>query len=231
MMLGSNYYAYMADSFGDNIKSVYNVDMIGYVDMEPESLEVFGDTFCEPLVDHFIACSDTYTNTLTRKRTGTVGDGGVFSHYGWLTVGLIEDDYPNNNPYRHSPADTIGAGFNNLPFCTNSIKSIIAALASSSQPHGISESKNICINDDRLIIYNNPIQNQGFIKYSVFYNGMLSIKLYSIAGQLLKIINNDYKLAGDYQTCLDCRDLSQGAYILVMEINNKMISRSFTVAR
>ena len=231
-LLGSNYYAFMADERGDDIVAVFNTDMIGYVDIQPESLEVCGDTFCEPLVDYFIACSDTYTTTYTRKILGyQVGDGDAFAHHGWLTISLIEDCLPNNNPYRHSPADTIGAGFNDLQFCTNSIKSIIAALASRSRPSSICESNNSCRNMCQLIVKPNPVMHDGLIGFSIAKNGIVRIKLYNIAGQLTREIFNNYKLAGNYQIFLDTYGLNQGAYILVMETNGDKVTKSIIVVK
>lgn len=232
MMLGSGYYAFMADQRGDDIVAVFNTDMIGYVDFLPESLEVFGDTFCEPLVDYFIACSDTYTTTYTRKRLGNqVGDGGIFASYGWQTISLIEDDYPNNNPYRHSPADTIGAGFNDLQFCTNSIKSILAALASCSEPCGICESGNLRRNMCQLRVRPNPVVHDGIIGFSIAEGGIVHVRLYNIAGQLSKEILNDYRCAGNHEICLSSDGLSQGAYILDMEAAGYRVTKSIIVMK
>lgn len=231
-LLGSHYYAYMADQRGDDIVAAFNTDMIGYVDIQPESLEVCGDTFCEPLVDYFIACSDTYTTTYTRRRLGCqVGDGGAFAVHGWQTVSLIADVFPDVNPYRHSPADTIGAGFNNLEFCTTSIKSIIAALASRSRPCGICESNSTYRNICRLMVKPNPVTDDGFIDFSIAKNGIAHIRLYNIVGQLSKEILNDYRLAGNYQIYLNTDGLSQGTYILIMETNGGKITKSIIVVR
>ncbi|GAI54603.1 unnamed protein product, partial [marine sediment metagenome] len=63
-LYGSEYYASMACSQGDNILGVLNGDMIAYVDAQPESLEVIAkisNPSCEPLADYFIAVADTYT--------------------------------------------------------------------------------------------------------------------------------------------------------------------------
>ena len=80
------FYVWRANQRGDDIHAALNFDMIGYADIEPESIEVGGDTFCEPLIDHFIACADTYTTLVTRKRLGLiVSDEWWFCEYGsWL---------------------------------------------------------------------------------------------------------------------------------------------------
>ncbi|UCC11825.1 MAG: M20/M25/M40 family metallo-hydrolase, partial [candidate division WOR-3 bacterium] len=138
-MDGSWFYAWNASQQGHDIHAVYNMDMIAYVDAHPESVDVCGDTFCEPLIDHFIACADTYTTLLTAKRLGLVlADEWPFQFYGFQAILTIED-WPETNPHKHTPADTIGAGFNNLTFCTEVVMANIAALASSSVPVGIVE--------------------------------------------------------------------------------------------
>ncbi len=231
-MLGAGYYTYAAYERGDYIKAVYNPDMIGYTALGPaESLNVFGDTFCEPLVDHFIACADTYTNILTEKRYGAIGDGYWFKSRGWLTTEMNEGCLPEINPYKHTPADTIGMGFNDLLFCTRTIKTIIAALASSAHPNGIREMNSKKTMGNRLSIRSNPINYIGFIHYSVSGSGMVKIKLFDITGRLLKVLVKEYKQSGHYQTALDCRSLSQGSYILVMETTPETISKSFVIIR
>ncbi len=218
-MLGSNMYALRARNRGDNIRAVINVDMIGYTDILPETLEVFSDTLSEELADNFIACADTYATVLTRKRQGVVSDEGPFQHYGYMGIGIIDDAHPDVNPYRHSPGDTIGAGFNDLQFCTNSTRAIIAALASRSRPLGIIEHKNSGFDGSRLSIQPNPIRNSGQVKFSLDRAGIIRIKLFDITGRLVRSILNEQKEAGNYQINFDNRGLSQGMYILVMESN------------
>lgn len=232
MMMGSGYYCYRSNERGDNIRAVFNTDMIGFVDYAPESLEVCGDTVSESLVDFFIACSDTYTSTITRKRLGCqVGDGGIFSSYGWLTVSLIEDDYPNNNPYRHSPADTIGTGFNDLSFCTQSIRSIIAALASQSRPLCVMEPKQNYNAPKLFKVWPNPLVHKGTFTFSINSDSRLSIKIYSIDGRYLATLWDGYKKAGSHYIPFAIDGLPQGLYFILMDINGVKRKVSLIIVR
>ena len=185
------FYAWRANQRGDDIRATYNFDMIGYVDVLPESIEVCGDTFCEPLLDHFIACADTYTTLLTRKRLGTiVGDDGSFSSQGYQAVGIIED-HPNVNPYLHTQGDTIGSGFNNLVFCTDVIRAGIAALASASRPLAIIETDNLIAHSDNLIIISpNPFSKKTSIEFKLPRNGNAEIEIFDPLGRLVKHFGN-----------------------------------------
>ena len=185
--IGSMFYVWRANQRGDDIHAALNFDMIGYADIEPESIEVGGDTFCEPLIDHFIACADTYTTLLTRKRLGLiVSDEWWFCEYGYMAVGVMED-YPVTNPYYHSQADTIGAGFSNLGLCTEVVKAGIAALASASVPLGISERADLsATTKPRLVIFPNPFKKEASITYHIAGDSDVALKIFDVSGRLVR---------------------------------------------
>jgi len=142
-MYGSEYYAAIARIAGDSILGVINGDMLAYVDMQPESLEVIAKPTnppCEPFADFFIAAADTYTTLTTHKQlssTMVYSDHASFWDQGYVALCNIEDwDYGTNNPFVHTPGDSIGAGFNDLAFCTEATKAEIAALALLAVPTG-----------------------------------------------------------------------------------------------
>jgi Zn-dependent M28 family amino/carboxypeptidase len=143
-LYGSEYYAQQARSQGDSILGVINGDMLAYVDAQPESLDVIAKPSnppCEPFADFFIATADTYTTLLTLKQLSTTmvySDHSPFWDQGYVALCNIEDwtYYGTNNPYVHTTGDSIGAGFNDLPFCTEATKAEIAALAVLAVPVG-----------------------------------------------------------------------------------------------
>ncbi len=140
-LYGSEHYAQLARNQGDSILGVINGDMIAYSDIQPETLEVFAKTYnppCEPFADFFIAAADTYTTLLTNKRMTTTmvySDHAPFWDQGYLALCNIEDFWVEN-PYYHTPGDTIGAGYNDNAFCTEVTKAEIAALALLAVPYG-----------------------------------------------------------------------------------------------
>ncbi len=161
-LYGSEYYAPRARAQGDSILAVFNADMIGYVDIQPESLEVIAkisNPACEPLADFFIAAADTYTTLLTRKRMVSSMNGSdhaPFWQNGYVALCNIEDYWPVN-PHYHSTSDTIGAGYNDNTFCTEVIKAHVAALSSTAIPEktiiGVDEIVDSKPRNSRLNIY------------------------------------------------------------------------------
>jgi len=139
-LYGSEYYAYHAHNDGDSIRGVFNGDMIGYIDVQPESIEVIGklsNPSCDWLADFLIASADTYATVLTRKRLTNnwiPSDNQSFLDYGYPALLEIED-YGVTNPHYHSPSDTIGAGYNANDFCTEVSKAQIAAISIMAVPY------------------------------------------------------------------------------------------------
>ena len=138
-LYGSEYYAGRARTAGDSILGVFNFDMIGYVDVAPESLELvtkISNPPCAPFADFFIACADTYTTLLCQKdlvSDNQNSDHGPFWNNGYLAFCGIEDMWPVN-PWYHTTGDTIGAGYNNNAFCTQVIKAGVAGMATICRP-------------------------------------------------------------------------------------------------
>jgi len=138
-LYGSYHYASLARSQGDSILGVLNADMIAYVNVYPESLDVLAKISnppCEPFADFFIAAADSYTTLLTRKQmvtSASYSDHHPFWQNGYLALCNIEDN-PPVNPYYHEPGDTIGAGYNDNSFCTEVVKAQVAALSLMARP-------------------------------------------------------------------------------------------------
>jgi hypothetical protein len=138
-LYGSDYYANDARNRGDSILGVFNFDMIAYVDVAPESLELvtkISNPPCAPFADFFTACADTYTTLLCQKdmvSDNQNSDHGPFWNNGYLAFCGIEDMWPVN-PWYHTTGDTIGAGYNSNAFCTEVIKAGVSALATIGEP-------------------------------------------------------------------------------------------------
>ncbi|UCG30780.1 MAG: M20/M25/M40 family metallo-hydrolase [candidate division WOR-3 bacterium] len=239
-LAGSGMYAWRANQEGDDIQAVFNYDMIGYVDSEPESLEVCGDTFCTPLISRFIACADTYTTLLTSPREGVgVSDESSFSVYGYPAIGLIED-IPNNNPYLHTQADTIGAGFNSISFCTNVIKAAVAALASCSSPVGVSERSDlIAYSEIQIRISPNPFSSKANICIMSGEDIMdNTLRIYDISGRVVRSLmlhNADQgtPMYTDWNGRDDAgRQVPNGVYFLrIMTANRKQVVKKAILMR
>ncbi|UCD06461.1 MAG: M20/M25/M40 family metallo-hydrolase [candidate division WOR-3 bacterium] len=187
--IGAEHYASNALLAGDDIMGVFNFDMIGYSDALPESVEVEADPFCEPLVDLYIACADTYTTLLTTKRIFMAsGDAFPFSERGYQAITMVED-WPLTNPYFHwLAADTIGSGFNDLSFCTEVIRAGIASLATLAHPVGIVEKQDSevvpwCV----MRIAPNPFTTETDIRYQITDVGEYAhLEIFDASGRLVR---------------------------------------------
>jgi hypothetical protein len=139
-LIGSAAYAQEARNRGDSILGVFNFDMIGYADINPENLEVFGKVSnpnCSTFVNYIINAAALYVPELATNRRMVTSLSGSDHHSFWQRgyVGICGiEDYSLTNPYYHTSADSIGAGFNNLTFCTNSIKAGVASLSGLANP-------------------------------------------------------------------------------------------------
>jgi hypothetical protein len=226
-IVGSGIYAWRASQRGDDIEAVFNFDMIGYADAQPETLEVCGDTFCTPLIAHFIACADTYTTLLTTPRLGCmVSDEEPFRFWGYPAIGMVED-LPIVNPYYHTQGDTIGGGFNDLAFCTEVTRAGVAALASSSRPVGLLERDYLAAKAQIYVeVSPNPFQGRTVIRYSTKNRGSIMMEIYDAAGRQVKSHSppRSYSLI-PYEVSWDGRDdegnnLPSGVYFLKLTTEN-----------
>ncbi|MBE0434021.1 T9SS type A sorting domain-containing protein, partial [candidate division WOR-3 bacterium] len=231
-------YAWRASQQGDNIEAVFNYDMIGYTDAQPETLEVCGDTFCTPLIDHFIACADTYTALPVRSRVGImVSDEGPFAFFGYPAIGMIED-YPVVNPYYHTQGDTIGAGFNSLSFCTEVTRAAVAALASKARPVGIYERDYVVAEPPIYMeIFPNPFRERAVIRYHARNGSKIQIEVYEATGRLVQslLVSADCSPASN-ETFWDGRDnsgnkLPNGVYFLKLTTGSGCMTEKLLLLR
>ena len=192
-LYGSEHYAQLARSQGDSILGVINGDMIAYSDIQPESVEVFAKTYnppCEPFADFFIAAADTYTTLLTNKRITTTmvySDHAPFWDQGYLALCNIEDFWVEN-PYYHTPGDTIGAGYNDHAFCTEVTKAEIAALALLAVPYNtsIEEFEEEQLANSRLVVQPTIGKDLFTISLTIHSASPVSLTIHDVTGRVVR---------------------------------------------
>jgi len=195
-LYGSEHYAQLARNQGDSILGVINGDMIAYADIQPESLEVFAKTYnppCEPFADFFIAAADTYTTLLTNKRMTTTmvySDHAPFWDQGYLALCNIEDFWVEN-PYYHTPGDTIGAGYNDNDFCAEVTKAEIAALALLAVPYGtgIEEFEESGAESALLTVSPTIGKNHFVISFAARFTDRVNLTIHDVTGQAVRNIH------------------------------------------
>lgn len=85
--------------------------------------------------------------------------------------------------------------------------------------------------ETNLILAPNPTSRNAHIAFTTLQSGLISVRLYNAAGQLVKKIHEGVKPAGKHVIPLSTRDLSQGTYFLVVETPDCRGSRSLVILR
>lgn len=129
LLKGSSDYASGVAANSYDIAGVLNFDMIGYVDVPPENLDIIGNQDSEWLVDQMISTAQSYTSLDVVKvidPSVIYSDHSPFWDEGYSAICNIEDYYPTNPNY-HTTQDTINTL--TLDFAEEVTKLAVAALA------------------------------------------------------------------------------------------------------
>jgi hypothetical protein len=142
-LLGSHEYVVEADSNGDNIVAVLNVDMIGYAltTEQGNRVNVYYNTASQWLTDYTDEISEQYYDYIELEVIPSGYSWGSDHYYFWEYGydALFYHEYKFND-YYHSPQDTIENM--NLTYSAKCSKLIIATLAELSLPCDISDPPN-----------------------------------------------------------------------------------------
>ncbi|MEM3373523.1 MAG: T9SS type A sorting domain-containing protein, partial [Candidatus Anstonellales archaeon] len=68
--------------------------------------------------------------------------------------------------------------------------------------------------------YPNPFNSKTILNYKLNYSGNIIIKLYNIYGELIRELDNGYKLANFYKIFIDLSNLSSGVYFVQFIFDN-----------
>ena len=129
-LCGSSEYAGRALYAGDDILAVLNCDMIAYVDVAPEDVDIVSDSASEWFADFALDCADAYVPLLPTVKIidgdWLYGDHASFWRFGYHAFDCQEDT-PINYPAIHTTGDVIA----NLTqsFATDVVRMTVATLA------------------------------------------------------------------------------------------------------
>lgn len=79
--------------------------------------------------------------------------------------------------------------------------------------------------------YPNPFNDETTIKYNVPENNLVTIKLFDINGNELKILLNEHKEIGEYNLTFKSEDLNSGTYFYQVQIGNYFGSKKMLVIK
>jgi photosystem II stability/assembly factor-like uncharacterized protein len=217
---GSGAYVDSVKQAGDVIVGTINLDMIGYVDAVPESIDVIGNTASEWLTDLAVDCGNAYVPGLpslkTIDDTRMTSDHASFWLAGYSALHLIEDS-PPVYPHYHTTTDTLG----NLTqsFATDVVKLAIATLAELAVPDtaaaGVGRVAVAAI--DR--IYPNPFSLGTTISLTPGMRIDLEVSIFNTEGRLVRRLVKSQAGPGRSELPWDGKndmgiDVSPGVYLV-----------------
>jgi len=238
-LLGSDTLASFFYRRGDRIKGMLNYDMIGHVDIAPESLDIHGRTGTSDdwLMNFVKAAADTYTTmkVVLIKSNLSGSDHASFWAQGWTAICGIED-YPLHNPAYHTQGDTIGtgpnAGVNDTLWFVNSVRSAVAAFALICRPFR----SNSSVDDwppgqqpshiTLAPIRPNPSTGLVSIRFFLPRAREFSISVYDRAGRTVKDFRDNVLPIGGHEIFWDGKSdrgepMSSGVYFIKLQVENE----------
>ncbi|MEO0126624.1 MAG: T9SS type A sorting domain-containing protein, partial [candidate division WOR-3 bacterium] len=72
-------------------------------------------------------------------------------------------------------------------------------------------------------------RDNAVITYTIPEAGHISLKVYSIDGRLVRIIENGFKNAGRYALNYSFRDLNSGVYLVLLEKGNYSLNTTIVI--
>jgi hypothetical protein len=86
-------------------------------------------------------------------------------------------------------------------------------------------------NSAQLSISPNPANDKINVSYKLLTNTDVSIKIFSINGQIVYSNDNEYKVAGYYSIGLDASLLSRGVYFISLKTKNQVITQKLIITK
>jgi photosystem II stability/assembly factor-like uncharacterized protein len=199
-LYGSGEYAAAAKARGDVINAVLNFDMIGYVDVAPEDIDVIGNNPSTWLVDFAIDCAHAYVPGLATKRTINPNESGsdhyMFWQAGYQGILAIEDENVPY-PYYHTVNDTLGNL--TMAFCTDVVRMGVATLAELAEPDTIASVPHNPVTPAAVYASPNPSGGAATISFALGSSGAVSAAVYDVRGKLVKTLYRGLLPAGRHE--------------------------------
>lgn len=199
-LYGSGEYAAAASISGDVIAGVLNFDMIGYVNVAPEDIDIIGNASSEWLVDLTIDCANAYVPGLpTLKRidpTAAGSDQYMFWQAGYDAIYALEDRYLHY-PYYHTVNDTLGNI--TMSFCSKVVKMGIATAAELAEPDTVASVPATAALPFAVSAYPNPSVTGTKIAFALSSRSEVAARIYDVRGRQVKTLFRGSLPAGTHQ--------------------------------
>lgn len=185
---------------------------------------------------------DNYPEEITWELLDDMGNamysGGPYTQSGGLVAEIF--DLESDKCYRFSLYDAGGNGLgspglfrlyygnDNTPILQGSddFERVLSTDFHSENTVTIDE-----ISDANVSIYPNPLSDQTNVTINLPGSSNVSLKMYSIVGELVYERNVGQINAGQNSFTIKCSDLQSGVYLMNIMINDKVINRKITVSK
>jgi photosystem II stability/assembly factor-like uncharacterized protein len=238
-LLGSEAYARKADSLGDNIVAVINLDMIGYLDDLDHDLRVVSDVQSEWIADTMLKFSSAYVPALMPFKlvdpSRVFSDHASFWDVGYSAIEQIERDGTHWNPYYHSTGDTVGTL--GIDFVTEMVKLGLASTAEIAEPFvvGVEERDRERLHTAGLrldIRTGNPFSRQVKLSVTNTLSRPALLEIFDSAGRVVKSFQPASKTEGEltwFGSTDAGNDAPPGVYFAILRSENRSISRKLVL--
>jgi photosystem II stability/assembly factor-like uncharacterized protein len=198
-VFGSGEYAADARRAGAAITGVLNFDMIGYVDAEPEDIDLVGNEASEWLVDEAAECAGIYAPGLAVKRiidpAMILSDHGSFWKAGYYAILGIEDR-DLHYPFYHTTGDTLGNL--NQAFTTDVVRMAVGTVAHLARPDTSTSGPNPPTGLRIVTALPNPFRSEIEITFVPGESGDVEASVVDVRGRRVKTIAGTWVLGKGY---------------------------------
>ncbi len=188
-LFGSGEYAADASQDGDRIAAVLNFDMIGYVDAQPEDIDLVGNEASEWLVDLTADCAGLYVPSLEVKRTidptMVLSDHASFWKAGYYAL-LGTEDRDLQYPYYHTTGDTLGNL--NQAFAADVVRMAVGAVAHLARPDTSLNDPNTPLELRIKTVFPNPFRSEIEITFVPAWAGDVEVSIVDVMGRRVKAL-------------------------------------------
>jgi len=219
-LLGSEYYADVANIINQDIIGVINMDMITWDGNEDSEFEIHTKQSSSPdfLANHVVGVTSLYNIPLNPRieNPGTsASDHASFWSNDFDAVCISEEYFGNDfNPYYHTVNDRISNL--NMPYFHNMAKVTIGSLASLAAPDNTTSVEELLVkNNIELNCFPNPSTGKTTLSVKLKDESSLNIHILNSMGQKEIHICNDYRLQGKKNFEFNTNKLNPGIYLIV----------------
>jgi photosystem II stability/assembly factor-like uncharacterized protein len=187
-LVGSGAYASEAYANGDSIVGVINFDMISYVDVAPEDIDIAYNGISLWLADAYEASSALYVPTLAVNTKYAPALGGS-DHYSFWNQGYPAlcgiSDTNVSSPYYHRTTDRVNTL--DFDFYTLVVKGAVATLAELARLDVSSSVGGVAL-DQTLRVGPNPGRGDVTIEMAATPGRAQTVSVYDVSGRLVRSI-------------------------------------------